>query len=67
VSDPLIVVVDGRHCNGVEGSLLYTPTKQIECSFVEALEMAQPCAAVWWDRELRQIDGDLSLYVDLWR
>ena len=47
-----VVVVDGRHWDGVEGSLLYAPTKQLQCSFVEALELAHPCAAVWWDRDV---------------
>lgn len=49
---PPLVVVDGRHWDGIEGSLLYAPTKQLQCGFVEALEIAHPCAAVWWDRDV---------------
>lgn len=38
--------------DGNQGTRLYAPVREHQLSFVEALERAHPCAAVWWDRDV---------------
>lgn len=45
-------VADHRSWDGNEGTNCYLPIRELSLSFVDALELAHPCAAVWWDRDV---------------